>query len=226
VIQDEATAKRLLRYRTEAKSAFHASLKALEKTLEEARERADDRRDRLEELQRLTGFFVETVTDVAVVAEEGTSESTPGSLPVGSPEEPGAAATVISNEKPTSETTCDLFTPADTLGSRGSDSRNEPNVPGPLGAVGSIVRTAPSRPSHPGPDERGGRSRTSREWSFAADEGGSSGWTRRGPVGKWSPPRSRSVGRPIDRGADDRSDPGRRPCPAPIVEVASSPPRE
>jgi hypothetical protein len=131
-------------YRVEAKSAFHASLKELEKTLEKDKERADDGRDRLEELQRSTGFFVGPAADVAAAAWEGPAEGTLGSLPEG----PGAAGADVPNGTSTGVKICGTQTPAGTLGSRGSDSRNEPNVPGRVGpgrAAGADA-AVPSRP--------------------------------------------------------------------------------
>jgi hypothetical protein len=224
VIRDEATAKRLLRYRVEAKSAFHASLKELEKTLEKDKERTDDWRDRLEELQRSTGFLVEPAADVAAEAEdvaEAAAEGTLGSLPAG----PGASGSDVPNGTSTDVKICEAPTPAGTLGSRGSDSRNEPNVPGPVGRVGPVMPPVPTLPFHPGPDGRGGGSRTSRGWGFAPDEGGSKSPTRRGPV------EGRGVGRVDRRWAagretDRRPEPDPRPSPAAVAEPGTSSRRE
>jgi hypothetical protein len=142
VIRDEATAKRPHRHRVEAKSAFHASLKELEKV----KESADDWRDRLEELQRSTGFLVDHVAAVAAVAEdvvEASTEGTLGSLPAGRTDEPETNGAEYFGVTSTIIIFCVMVIQAGTLGSRGAVSRNEPNVPGPVGSIVPPVSTPP-----------------------------------------------------------------------------------
>jgi hypothetical protein len=85
VTRDEATARRIPRRRRDEKSASHASLEELKN-----RERAEGWWDRLDELQRSTGFLAEPAADVPAVSEEGPSEGTVGSLPAGAPNGPRA----------------------------------------------------------------------------------------------------------------------------------------
>jgi hypothetical protein len=153
-------------------------------------------------------------------------EGTVGSLPADLPEGYGATGPLRSDGISADVMICGTPTPAGTLGPRGANSRNEPNVPGAVGPVGSIVSTVPTLPIHPGPDDWGGRAKTSRWWEFTLDEGGCAGPARREPMGKRSASRVPDVGRWVGREPDGRSSPDQQPSHTTVVGIGPFPRRE